>query len=129
MCKLLMINDQLPYSRKFSRDPIFAERQSAKISRSNFRGWTFQNCSTHKSLGAWLRLLPHAQRTAEPADKLAKMTRRNGMRVAYDRRSYGPVVITCTRKFWCAAVGGRRHFRRQRATWIMKLGSIARHLE
>ena len=31
----------LPYSRKFSRDPIFADGRSAKISRSNFRGWTF----------------------------------------------------------------------------------------
>ena len=29
----------LPYSRKFSRDPIFAEGHSAKISSCNFRGW------------------------------------------------------------------------------------------
>ena len=31
------------YSRKFSKDPIFANGPSAKISQSNFRGWTFQN--------------------------------------------------------------------------------------
>ena len=31
----------IPYSRKFSRDPIFADGRSAKISLSNFRGWTF----------------------------------------------------------------------------------------
>ena len=37
----------LPYSWKFSRDPIFTEGPSSKISRSNFRRWTFQNCSTH----------------------------------------------------------------------------------
>ena len=36
----------IPYGRKFSRDPIFAEGPSSKISRSNFRGWTFQGCST-----------------------------------------------------------------------------------
>ena len=29
------------------RDPIFAESPSSKISLSNFRGWTFQSCSTH----------------------------------------------------------------------------------
>ena len=32
----------IPYSWKYSRDPIFAERQYAKISLCNFRGWTFQ---------------------------------------------------------------------------------------
>ena len=37
----------IPYSRKFSRDPIFAEGPSSKISRSNFRGWMFQGRSTH----------------------------------------------------------------------------------
>ena len=31
----------IPYSGKFSRGPIFAEGQSSKISRSNFRGWPF----------------------------------------------------------------------------------------
>ena len=34
----------VPYSQNFSRDPIFtAEELGAKISRSNFRGWTFHN--------------------------------------------------------------------------------------
>ena len=36
----------IPYGWKFSRDPIFAEGPSSKILRSNFRGWTFQGCST-----------------------------------------------------------------------------------
>ena len=31
----------VPYSRKFSRDPIFTEQQSANILRSNFRRWPF----------------------------------------------------------------------------------------
>ena len=31
----------IPYGRKFSRDPIFAEGPSSEISRSNFRGWMF----------------------------------------------------------------------------------------
>ena len=29
-------------STTFLKDPIFAERQYAKISQSNFRGWTFR---------------------------------------------------------------------------------------
>ena len=37
----------IPYGQKFSRDPIFAEGPSSKISRFNFRGWTFQGCSTY----------------------------------------------------------------------------------
>ena len=41
----------IPYSGKFSRSPIFAEGQSSKISRSNFRRWPFQNCSAHNT---WL---------------------------------------------------------------------------
>ena len=41
----------LPYSGKFSRGAIFAEGQSSKISRSNFHGWPFQNCSAHNT---WL---------------------------------------------------------------------------
>ena len=41
----------IPYSGKFSRGPTFAEGQSSKISRSNFRRWPFQNFSTHNT---WL---------------------------------------------------------------------------
>ena len=41
----------IPYSGKFSRGPIFAEGQTSSISRSNFRGWPFQNCSAHNT---WL---------------------------------------------------------------------------
>ena len=41
----------IPYSGKFSRGPIFAEGQTSSISRSNFRGWPFQNCSGHNT---WL---------------------------------------------------------------------------
>ena len=41
----------IPYSGKFSRGPIFAEGQSSKISRSNIRGWPFQNFSAHNT---WL---------------------------------------------------------------------------
>ena len=44
-----IVGKHIPYSWKFSRDPIFAEGQSARISRSNFCGWTFQNCSTHNA--------------------------------------------------------------------------------
>ena len=39
------------YSQKFSRDPIFAQRQYAKISRSNFRGWAIQVYSENVRLG------------------------------------------------------------------------------
>ena len=38
-CHLLAV---IPYSQNFSRDPIFAERLYAKISRSNFRGWAIR---------------------------------------------------------------------------------------
>ena len=34
-------------SHTFSRNPIFEDGPSAKISRSDFRGWTFYNFSTH----------------------------------------------------------------------------------
>ena len=37
------------YSGKFLRGPIFAERQSSKILRSNFCRWSFQNCSIHNT--------------------------------------------------------------------------------
>ena len=43
----------IPYSGKFSRGPNFEEGQSSKILWSNFRGWLFQNCSTHN---LWLTL-------------------------------------------------------------------------
>ena len=39
----------IPYGRKFSRDPSFTEGPSLKISRSNFRRWTFQSFSTHNT--------------------------------------------------------------------------------
>ena len=45
----------IPYSRKFSRDPIFAEGHYAKISRSNYRGWTFRTAPPTNPV--WLRLL------------------------------------------------------------------------
>ena len=48
---LLTNNKNIPYSGKFSRGPIFAEGQTSSISRSNFRGWPFQNCSAHNT---WL---------------------------------------------------------------------------
>ena len=35
--KFLSLSQGLPYGRKFSRDPIFAEGPSSKILRSNFR--------------------------------------------------------------------------------------------
>ena len=38
---MYVLHDTILYSRKFSRDPIFVEGQSAKISLSNFRGWPF----------------------------------------------------------------------------------------
>ena len=47
MCRRMICLLDIPYGRKFSRDPIFAEGPSSKISRSNFRGWKFQGCSTH----------------------------------------------------------------------------------
>ena len=47
----ILVGIVLPYSGKFSRGPIFAEGQSSKISRSNFHGWPFQNCSAHNT---WL---------------------------------------------------------------------------
>ena len=38
-----------PYSRKFSRGPIFVEGQFSLISQSNFRGWPFHNRSAHNT--------------------------------------------------------------------------------
>ena len=35
------------YRGKFSQGPIFAERQSLKISQYNFRIWTSLKCSAH----------------------------------------------------------------------------------
>ena len=59
---------KIPYSGKFSRGPIFAEGQSSKISRSNFRGWPFQNCSAHNT---WLTPpLTPCTRRIKPAEKL-----------------------------------------------------------
>ena len=34
--------NMIPFSRKFSRDPIFTGRPAAKISQSSFCGWIFQ---------------------------------------------------------------------------------------
>ena len=39
----LLTPEQIPYSRRFSRDPIFVDGPSAKIMRSNFCGWPFLN--------------------------------------------------------------------------------------
>ena len=58
------------YSWKFSRDQIFMEGQSSKISQSNFCEWIFQNDSTHNTLLA--PLLTAVQPGFEPAEKLVK---------------------------------------------------------
>ena len=129
----------LPYSGKFSRGPIFvgpifADRQSSKISRSNFHRWPFQNCSAHNTwltppltaCVCWLKL----------AEKLVKDRRRNGTRVIYDR-GYGLwwlselslVSITRFTSVLADSMDDDGHCRRQRAAWIRKLGSIARHLK
>ena len=76
----------IPYSQ---RDPIFVEGQCAKISRSNLRGWTFQNCSTHNTrlvppLIAILPLFELGRKVKQQAIHRCK-SRRNGMRIAFDR--------------------------------------------
>ena len=52
--RLLKINVDVPYSRKFSRDPIFAEGKSAQISRSNFRRRTFAVAPPTMPTWPWL---------------------------------------------------------------------------
>ena len=122
--------------------------QSAKISRSNFRRWTFQNCSTHNIHLA----LPLTTCTLQfeprfkPAEKLVKNQRAmsSSTRVAYNR-GYGPwlscvqgsLVCCCWKRailhersgelsqsVCCSSckIGSNRQSRH-------KLGSIVRHLE
>ena len=90
----------IPYSPKFSRDPIFAEGQSAKILRSNFRGWTFQNCSTHNT--AWHLAPPLTARAAHRcSNRPINLQKRLGemARESHMIEAIWSVVITCTRKF------------------------------
>ena len=47
----------LPYSRKFSRDPIFADGRPAKISQSNFRGWAFMQETALSTISVWLQTM------------------------------------------------------------------------
>ena len=95
----------IPNSQKFSRDPIFTEGQYAKISWSNFRGWTFQKCSTHNTRLAppLLAIVPRFQPAKD--EQQSCQSRRNGMRVAYDRgyavwlsRVQGSLVCCCWRR-------------------------------
>ena len=54
----------IPYRWKFSRDPNFAEGQSAKISRSNSSFADEHSRTAPPTIPVWLHLLPHAHRSS-----------------------------------------------------------------
>ena len=127
----LFVFSVLPYSGKFSRGPIFVEEQSSKISRSNFRGWPFQNCSAHNT---WLTPpLSACARGLEPAEKLVKDSRRNGTRVAMIEAMVRGYHVY--KEIWCAAVGEElscmrevENYRDPFAVAVVRSGVIVGHV-
>ena len=63
MYALKQLSLKVPYSGKFSRGPIFAERQSSKISKSNFRDG--HSRTAQPTIPGWLRLLTHARASSK----------------------------------------------------------------